>query len=236
MPEVNRQVRQPLLDIAPLPLPPRGPGPRQGVPEAMERGGALSRVRPDRDWLGGRRGGGGAHVGTPPEGSAERTLVTVDGGSAERVGDEELVKAAPRVINIDHHGDNTRFGDENLVAGDASSTAEILYYILKQLDVEITPEIGEALYTGILVDSGRFQYSSASPSTFRVAADLIEAGVDHTAIFRHIYETVPLDKSSILCRLLTNMTIACEGKLAIGGASETDSERAEAGNGLTGEP
>ncbi len=187
-------------------------------------------ISPEYQWLPGLAE---AIVGEPPSDAAERTLISVDCGNAERIGNEELVKSAPRIINIDHHGDNTRFGDINLVAGDSSSTAEILFLILRKLGVRITPDIGQALYTGILVDSGRFQYSSASPDTFRAAADLIESGVDHTAIFRRVFEAVPLAKSRLLCRLLTNMTIACEGRLAIGVIDRDDFEWAGAGNGLT---
>jgi phosphoesterase RecJ-like protein len=187
-------------------------------------------IAPEFRWL---KGLEEAVVGQAPADSATRTLVTVDCGNAERIGNDELVKAAPRIINIDHHADNSRFGELNLVIEDASSTAEILYFILLKLGVEITAVIGEALYTGILVDSGRFQYASASATTFRVAADLINGGVDHTAIFRRVYETVPLAKSRLLCRLLTNMTIACDGRLAIGVLDRSDFEVAGAGDGLT---
>jgi len=187
-------------------------------------------IAPEFRWFGGI---GEVYFGEPPEDSRTRTLISVDCGNAERIGNDELVKAAPRVINIDHHADNTRFGDINLVIGDVSSTAEILYFILKKLGVEITPEIGEALYTGILVDSGRFQYASASATTFRVAAELISGGVNHTAIFHKVYETVPLAKTKLLCRLLTNMTIACDGRLAIGVLDRDDFETAGAENGFT---
>ncbi|MCL4473829.1 MAG: bifunctional oligoribonuclease/PAP phosphatase NrnA [Actinobacteria bacterium] len=187
-------------------------------------------IAPEYQWLSGLDE---AVCGEAPADSASRTLVAVDCGNAERIGNDDLVKAAPRIINIDHHSDNSRFGGLNLVVGNASSTAEILYFILKKMGVEITAEMGEALYTGILVDSGRFQYSSATATTFRVAADLIAAGVDHTAIFRHVYETVPLAKTRLLCRLLTNMTIACDGRLAIGILDHSDFESAGATDGLT---
>ncbi|MBE3067494.1 MAG: bifunctional oligoribonuclease/PAP phosphatase NrnA [Chloroflexi bacterium] len=151
----------------------------------------------------------------PPD-SAARTLIALDCGNAERIGNDQLVAAAPKIINIDHHGDNSGFGDINLVAGDASSTAEIVYHILQRLDVEITPQLATALYTGILVDSGRFQYASTTAVTFQVAADLINRGVEHTAIFHHIYENVPLAKAKLLCRMLSGMVIRCDGKLAVG--------------------
>ena len=67
------------------------------------------------------------------------------------------------MIDVDHHHDNSRFGDVNLVDGNASSTAEILVRIFDGLGVEITPEIAEALYVGLVTDTGRFQYRTTSP-------------------------------------------------------------------------
>ncbi|MBE0428625.1 MAG: bifunctional oligoribonuclease/PAP phosphatase NrnA [Thermoleophilia bacterium] len=158
---------------------------------------------------------GEVYRGSAPEDAADRTLVCLDCGNPERIGNEDLVKGAPRIINVDHHGDNTRFGDINLVVP-ASSTSEIVYFILRRMDVEITPEIAEALYAGILVDSGRFQYSDVTPTTFRVAADLVQSGADHTAIFRQVYENMPLAKARLLCLMLSTMTFRCDGRLAVG--------------------
>ncbi len=171
--------------------------------------------------------------GESPPDHAGRTLICLDCGNAERIGNDELVKEAPRIINIDHHGDNTRFGEINLVIPGASSTAEILYFIFRMMDVEMTSEIAEALYTGILVDSGRFQYSSAKPATFRVAADLIAQGVDHTAVFRNVYERVPLAKTRLVCRMFENLRLACEGRLAIAVLEQKDFEETGAGGEFT---
>ncbi|MHB1412740.1 MAG: DHH family phosphoesterase [Thermoleophilia bacterium] len=171
--------------------------------------------------------------GDPPADSGTRTLVCVDCGNAERVGNDQLVAEARRIINIDHHADNTRFGEINLVVGGASSTAEILYFILEQLGAEITPEIAEALYTGILVDSGRFQYSSASPATFRIAADLIGRGVDHTAIFRAVYERVPLSKTRLFCRMFEHLTLALDGRLAVAVLEQADFDQTGTSNEST---
>lgn len=172
------------------------------------------------------------YCGVPPDDFKERTLVAVDCGNAERIGNEELVNAAPRIINIDHHGDNSRFGDLNLVISGASSTAEILYFVLKRMGVELTGEISEALYTGILVDSGRFQYSSTSAATFKVAADLVSR-IDHTAIFQHIYENMSLAKVKLQCRMLSHLVIECDGRLAIGVLKNEDFQESGATNAST---
>lgn len=171
--------------------------------------------------------------GAPPEDSPSRTLIAVDCGNAERIGNDELVEQAPRIINIDHHSDNSRFGDLNLVAGSASSTSEIIYFILQKMGVELSEEMAQAIYTGILMDSGRFQYASTTPATLRVAADLISLGVDHTAIFHHVYETVPVAKARLQCRMLDNMVISYNGRLAIGVLEQEDFRAAGAGADLT---
>ncbi len=162
-----------------------------------------------------------------------RTLIALDCGSADRIGNEELVKAAPQIINIDHHADNTRFGEINLVISQASSTAEILFFIFQKMGAEISAEIAEALYTGILVDSGRFQYASASAATFRVAADLIGRGARHTEIFRHVYETVPLAKTRLFCRMFENLSLGCGGRLAVSVLEAEDFRRTGTSDNLT---
>lgn len=169
----------------------------------------------------------------PPTDHAERTLCALDCGNAERIGNDRLRQDVPLVINIDHHGDNTRFGDINVIDGDASSTAEIIFLVLERMRVTIDEEIAEDLYTGILVDSGRFQYSTATPATFRTAAELISRGVDHTRIFRIIYETVPLAKTRLLCKMFSRLTLGCDGRLAIGVLEPEDFTDTDADPGMT---
>jgi phosphoesterase RecJ-like protein len=106
------------------------------------------------------------------------------------------------VINVDHHHDNNRFGALNLVVDEASSTAEIVRDILGALDVALTPDISEALYVGLVTDTGRFQYTNTTPKALRLAAELVEAGANVHDIFRHVYETVQFAKLKLLARAL----------------------------------
>ena len=87
-------------------------------------------------------------------------------------------RAANQVINIDHHHDNTRFGDFNLVDTAASCTAEIVYELAILLGAPITKEIAAALYVGLVTDTGKFMYENTNARTHLIAADLIEAGVE----------------------------------------------------------
>src|SRR5262249_43456711 len=105
----------------------------------------------------------------PPADIGERTLVAVDCANARRSGqDPPTLDAAKTVVDVDHHHDNTRFGSANLIVADASSTAEIVRDLLWELGVQLTPEIAEALYVGLVTDTGRFQYSNTTPKAFRL--------------------------------------------------------------------
>ena len=86
--------------------------------------------------------------------------------------------AGVSVLNIDHHEDNSRFGTQNCVVPEASSTAEILWHIMKVADWSVTPLIAECLYTGIVADTGGFMFSNTTAVTHRIAADLLDRGVN----------------------------------------------------------
>src|SRR5262249_56529246 len=93
---------------------------------------------------------------------------------------QEVLGGFQVVLDVDHHHDNTRFGTVNLIVPDASSTAEILRDVLRELDVALTPDIAEALYIALVTDTGRFQYSNTTPKALRLAAEPVQAGPDPT--------------------------------------------------------
>src|SRR5919201_1181089 len=139
----------------------------------------------------------------PPADAADRVLVALDCANQQRLGpDPTLLQRAPLTIDIDHHHDNTRFGDLNLIVSDASSTAEVLRDVLAELGVALTPEIAEALYIALVTDTGRFQYTNTTPKALRLAAELVEAGADVHRIFQGVYETVQFAKLKLLARAL----------------------------------
>jgi len=151
-----------------------------------------------------------------PADVAERVLVAVDCASASRVGAEPgLVEAAPFTINIDHHHDNPRFGDVNLIVADASSTGEILADVLRELGVALTPEIAEALYIALVTDTGRFQYANTTPKALRLAADLVEAGADVHRVFQGVYENVQFAKLKLLARALDRARVLEGGEILV---------------------
>jgi bifunctional oligoribonuclease and PAP phosphatase NrnA len=146
----------------------------------------------------------------------QRVLLAVDCANDRRIGeDPEAVDRAALVVDVDHHHDNSRFGDVNLVVPEASSTAEVVRDLLRELEVELTPAIAEALYVGLVTDTGRFQYTNTTPKALRLAAELVEAGADVHGIFRHVYETVQFAKLKLLARALDRARLFDGGRLVV---------------------
>jgi phosphoesterase RecJ-like protein len=151
-----------------------------------------------------------------PDDAGQRVLLALDCANESRLGpDPEVLHSAPLVVNVDHHHDNTRFGAVNLVVAEASSTGEIVRDLLNDLDVELTPEIAEALYIALVTDTGRFQYTNTTPKALRLAAELVEAGADVHKIFQDVYESVQFAKLKLLARALERAQIYEGGRLVI---------------------
>jgi phosphoesterase RecJ-like protein len=154
-----------------------------------------------------------------PEDVGQRTIVFLDCGNFDRnavdIGDAVLV-------NIDHHHDNTRFGTINHVDPGASSTAEIVWDLMQGLDIPLTPAIAEALYVGLVTDTGRFMYENTGPRAHVMAADLIAAGVDVHEIYRRLYEGVPEPKLALLTRALRVVERYDDGRLTLARLARED--------------
>ena len=173
-------------------------------------------------------------VGAPPDDVDERTVVFLDCGNIDRMPVDFLKRSGNHIVNIDHHHDNTRFGSVNLVVPDASCTAEIVWGLGKELGAEITQEIAEALYVALVTDTGRFQYENTTPAAHRMAAELIEIGVDPHRVYRRLFEDLPFRRLQLLQRALASVERYDDGAITVGhltrqdfydtGALETDSE------------
>jgi len=168
-----------------------------------------------------------------PADMADRTVVFLDCGNLDRMPVDFLTEGGNTVINIDHHHDNTRFGDYNLVQIGASSTAEIVYDLAVLLDIPLTPEMAAALYVGLVTDTGKFMYESTTAHTHRVAAALIDAGVDVDDTYRRLYEHVPLEKVRLVSRALDNIRRCCGTRLILTYITSADYEATGAGEEMT---
>jgi bifunctional oligoribonuclease and PAP phosphatase NrnA len=150
----------------------------------------------------------------PPADINDRVVIFLDCGNIDRM-PVDFVRDDMEVINIDHHHDNTRFGTVNLVDTEASCTAEIIYDLAGLLGVELTPEIANALYVGLVTDTGKFMYENTDARSHRMAAGLIEAGVDVNDIYRRLYEHAPIEKLKLLAQALEGIELRDDGRLAV---------------------
>jgi phosphoesterase RecJ-like protein len=151
-----------------------------------------------------------------PDDAAERVVLALDCANERRLGpDSSFVQRSPLVVDIDHHHDNSRFGQVNLIVADASSTGEILYDLFGELGVELTPEIAEALYIALVTDTGRFQYTNTTPKALRIAAELVEAGANVHQVFQDVYENVAFAKLKLLARALESAKVYEGGRVIV---------------------
>ncbi len=164
-----------------------------------------------------------------PADMADRTVIFLDCGNIDRMPVDFLSQGDNFRINVDHHHDNTRFGDVNLVDTAASSTAEIVYDLAIALGAEITPEIASALYVGLITDTGKFMYENTNAHTHRIAAELIDAGVAVDDTYRRLYEHVPIEKLRLLSRALDGIQRYCDDRLVV--AYITDADYTASGGG-----
>jgi bifunctional oligoribonuclease and PAP phosphatase NrnA len=158
-----------------------------------------------------------------PEDASERVVLALDCANVRRLGpDPALVENAPLVVDIDHHHDNSRFGHVNLIVSDASSTGEILYDLFQEMDVELTPDIAEALYIALVTDTGRFQYANTTPKSLRMAAALVEAGANVHRVFQDVYENVAFAKLKLLARALEKARVYEGGRVIVADLERSD--------------
>jgi phosphoesterase RecJ-like protein len=173
-------------------------------------------------------------ISIDPQQLAERTIVFLDCGNIDRNPADALKHENAHILNIDHHHDNTHFGTVNLVVPEASCTAEIVWDLAHDLGVKPSGPMADALYVGLVTDTGRFMYENTSPRAHVMAAELVEAGVDVHTIYRRLYEDLPYPRLELLGRALSHMRRFDDGLLtlttltvedyAAAGAEESHSE------------
>lgn len=139
--------------------------------------------------------------------------ICVDSAALGRIGDIEKVIKNVFTINIDHHISNPRYGDINYVEN-VSSTSEIIYKFLKFLNVEIDINIGEALYTGLVNDTGNFRHDNVTEETFNMAGYLVKSGVNNSKIVREFLNTKSMAAIKFLGQAMYEMKFDEEKKLA----------------------
>lgn len=180
----------------------------------------------------GTAGGGSSDM----DGSGSFDLaVALDCGDLERLGSRiEIFSCSPKTVNIDHHLTNTQFADLNHVDAGSSATGEIIYDIMKRLGQKLDNSIAVCLYVAISTDTGGFRYGNTTPLTHRIAADLLEAGIDVADISQKVFDSTSSGKVKLMGAAIQSLELLENGKIAVmavsgeaimnTGASEADSD------------
>lgn len=132
--------------------------------------------------------------------------IVLDSGDLNRVGANivPIVRRASKMIDIDHHASGV-FGDIHVLAVSSASTSEIVYDLLVHMGLTITPEIATCLFTGVITDTGSFRFQNVTPSTFRIAANLIEEGAPPAFISENVFDNRSLAATQLLGAALSNL-------------------------------
>ncbi len=127
-------------------------------------------------------------------------VVTVDVPSIDRLGELAGLADGPAVLVIDHHTSNTRFGTANFVDPQADSTTMLIAELLDRWGKAIDADVARCLYAGLSIDTGSFRW--ATPAALRLAARLVDLGVDNAALSRQLHDTHPFGWLPLLSRVL----------------------------------
>lgn len=146
-------------------------------------------------------------INTEKKNFKEDVVIIVDCAEIDRIGKiKENIDFSKPVINIDHHIANTEFGTVNLIKPDHSSTAEIIYRLIKD-EIPLDKEIATYLYMGLLTDTGAFRYPNTTSHSLRVASELVSYGVIASQVSEFIWFTDPEAKIKLLGDVLRTMNL-----------------------------
>jgi phosphoesterase RecJ-like protein len=157
-----------------------------------------------------------------------KVLVTLDAADVRRLdGLGHLVERSETVVCIDHHRTNPGFGTINLVDEHASATAEIVYRLIERMGGGLDADVAACLYAGLVSDTGRFQYGSASPEVLRIAATLREQPFDHVTLALALYADSSLPYLRLLGAVLGRVRHVPEANLIWVSVTRADLDAAQ---------
>jgi phosphoesterase RecJ-like protein len=149
-------------------------------------------------------------------GAEHRAAIFVDCADLAR-GGERLKARFPNPSGvIDHHISNARYGAVNVIDPQAAATCEILAGVFLDAGLPIDPQMAQALYTGILTDTGQFRFNATSQRCFVLAGELVACGASPSEVGYQIYERETAGKMQLLQRFIASLRFECDGKVCIG--------------------
>lgn len=140
-------------------------------------------------------------------------LILLDCADKNRIGIDGL-ENIETIVNIDHHISNPNYGDLNIVDIEASSTSEIVFELLKTMEIETDIDINRALYAGISADTGSFKYSNTTSRTHAITSELLKEDIGMNEINVRLYQNRSLEDIEVLKKILEKMFIIEDNKIA----------------------
>ena len=147
-------------------------------------------------------------------------VIVLDCGNVERIS-ADLSNYDGKIINLDHHISNENYGSINYVDPSAAATAELSYLLIKELEINFLDKsdekiaIGNAIYTGLITDTGSFRHSNVTKRSHEIASELIELGVDNSKIHSNLFDNKPFNKVKLMGCVLSNIELALNEKVAV---------------------
>lgn len=161
-------------------------------------------------------------------------LILVDCNNISRTGLDDIIKPTDfhKIAVIDHHEISNSFGDIPWIASESPATGMMIYYLIKNLGVKLTPAMAINLYAAVAFDTGNFRYENTTPDVFRVVADLAEAGARPHAIYSSLFEKWSINRLKLLLSVLSTieledgfaMAVVTKDMLKQAASNEDDSE------------
>lgn len=141
--------------------------------------------------------------------------IALDTATHERIGAKckALLDPAPLLVNIDHHPTNPGYGTLNLINSDSPATGQIIYDLLSEHGLPIDDAVRQNLFIAISTDTGSFQYSATNARSHRIAAEMIEAGLDTARLAQLVYQSYPLRRLELMRDMLNTMQFRAEGRI-----------------------
>ncbi|UNC91839.1 DHH family phosphoesterase [Candidatus Contubernalis alkaliaceticus] len=141
-------------------------------------------------------------------------FIILDSSDLRRIEPLLSLAQSQKILNIDHHITNERYGMYNHIDSQAGSVGEIIFEIIKQMKVQISKEMAVCLYTALNTDTGSFRYANTTSRTHRIAGALIDLGVKPAEITRYIYENVTREGTLLIKEALNTLHFECQGQIA----------------------
>lgn len=143
-------------------------------------------------------------------------LISLDASDENRLGKNKvLLEHSKAIINIDHHISNTNFGHINIVDSTAAATGELVYKVIKQMNIPIDKDIGTCIYTAISSDTGSFMYDNVTSETHEIASELLKLEIDKSNININLYQNRSIERTILFIKALETLKLYFNNKLAV---------------------